>query len=53
MQNSIEEPNTTLPEPPPGASTWRDMLTGALGFILGGIAMLLVAFLGGRLLPIQ
>ncbi len=53
MQNSIEEPNTTLPEPPPGASTWRDMLTGALGFILGGIAMLLVAFLGGRLLPIR
>ena len=29
------------------------MLTGALGFILGGIAMLLVAFLGGRLLPIR
>jgi phosphatidylserine/phosphatidylglycerophosphate/cardiolipin synthase-like enzyme len=53
MEITSAEPSKPVPPPPPGSSTWRDMLTGALGFILGGIALLLVAFLGGRLLPIN
>ena len=46
-----------VPEPSPALQAasplWRDILTGAAGFILGGIALLLVLLLGSRLLPFK